>query len=583
MTSISPKDPMLLPEIVHHVCKFLPHSNFFKCVIVCKLWHTTFLPELYREINAVYLRKIDISDLALVRCGHHLKQLAIELDNVLLVPLSMSCRHLQNLVLVVDKHTPEHRATLLWLLNRNPGIHTIKLEGAENYKIEDGPPNLLLDVLEHAPSVTDLSITYMEMGPEDVQGLMFLRSNHLTRLYLRSCYLEHARRIWNEVRVDGNSDKGLLGRRPYFPRLRNLILDWYGTDMTSAQQVQWLGQCPALGRLFWRIQDDNQYHDPETGLDVDYNVETSKALEKMYRSVSNHVPEFVSSSSDVVPFAVTVSSTSATNDNAKVNSLVPESAREPPFQEQQPQQQQHFCPQSLTSVEIIGFSVSDHSQSLMLQLNPALFRKLVISSSEFGMKSMMQLKRHFATLEILALPSSATACPWSCQVILSSCPRLKHFTAGDLDLYAENPFSSLPQPWVCQSLEVLHIGKVLIQDKEGEDSAQRQKRSKRMRIEVLNRLSQLKGLQDLSLSVTSDWCALDISDDVMDGGSDQDTEDHEEVMIILSSEFEKDPIPRLLQVGHWDPRGGSYQLRWVPEIWPKLQRLSCYDAEKCRY
>ncbi|KAG0052252.1 hypothetical protein BGZ83_002812 [Gryganskiella cystojenkinii] len=536
MALIAPRDPMGLPEIVQDLCQYLRHGDRAKCARVCKLWYTTFLPELYREIRVWHSLHVSrLSDPGLARCGLYPRDLSIELDHALMAPLSMICRQLQNLTLGVTNHTSEHRATLLCLLDRNPGIHTIYLNG-HRYKLEDGPPNILLDVLEHAPSVTDLSVAYMEMGPEDVQSLMFLRSNQLTRLYLRSCYLKHASRLWNEANIDDNGDKGSSGTRPYFPRLRKLILDWYGTDMTSVEQVQWFGQCPALERLFWRTKEGFLFGD------LEYDVDLSAAFEKMYRSVSDPVPESAPACNSAVPIAMTMTSTRNPNDSPSII----EPARTLPRLQQHPQQV-HFCPQSLTCVDIKELNISDKSLAMMLQLNPVLFKEFSIPDTVFGLSSMIQLKRHFATLEILDLYSSDNQYPWFSQVILSSCPRLRKFDGGDLDLYAENPISSVPQPWVCQGLNELRVDKVRTQDRPDEESVQR-----KMRSEVLDRLGQLKELQSLSLSVTSDWCAPENDDE--------------------------DPVPRPFQFGHWFSTGQSCQPQWIIETWPKLHSLSCYDA-----
>ncbi|KAG0046837.1 hypothetical protein BGZ83_007992 [Gryganskiella cystojenkinii] len=536
MAFIPRKNPIDLPEIVQHICQHLCSTELSHCILVSQLWHSSFVPELYREMHISQGGCLDrLTDLTLAQYGHHVRDLTIELAHPLLKSFSLACRHLQELSLIVEKHKPRDRQNLIRLLDNNAGIQRIYIGGSDCYAILDGPPHLVRDVLEHSPSVNDLSLTYMELGPKDVQSLMFLRSNQLIKLFIEGVHLLHAGQIWEDA------ENG-IGPRPYFPKLRDLELEWNATDMIPKEQVQWIGQCPALERLCWHIpeptsEDLRDRYDPETGEEifVDDRIEMSDAFGEMYRTLSIPVPGHTSAPT-------------ATGDSMDTGD-----GPAPP-----PPMQRYFCPQVLTSIQITNSEIPDYYFALMLELNPVPFKEISLPGSEFGVQSMAQMKRHFATLEILNLEDLffGDDYPWISQVILSSCPKLREFEGGELNLYAKNPVSSYPKVWVCQGLEMLSVQISTI----SRDGCEQE--DPETRLEILDRLSRLKNLRRLCLKVSKDWTV---------DGSDVDGARSARVPSLL----------RLFKFHHhnyfWDELQKSETLRWTVETWPKLTSLLCQE------
>ncbi|KAG0287152.1 hypothetical protein BGZ96_008889 [Linnemannia gamsii] len=204
------------------------------------------------------------------------------------------------------------------------------------------------------------------------------------------------------------------------------------------------------------------------------------------------------------------------------------------------------CP-NLTALHLI-VNLSDEEITQILEAAPRI-EKLSLPRTEFGVRSMAALRRHFPTLRDINLQFCSKVTSPMVQEILRSCANLQSISAEAL-----NRSDIILQPWACRGLQMFDVG--IGFDDENDDSPMTHYR------DVYQRLGQLTELNYLSI------CSEDQSD----------TYSRDPIMVSLEAGL--DELATLTKLTFFscktllennDLRKAFEAVEWMVEHWKKLE------------
>ncbi|GJJ69811.1 hypothetical protein EMPS_02160 [Entomortierella parvispora] len=220
------------PEILRLISDFLDHDALTKAVRTCKSWNMIMTPVLYRSFNHYQ----NPSAGALARHAHHIHYLDYQsyrqrdpLSSYSSLP---GCSNLKGLDLSFNegcKNEDRISAMVLILLNRK----LLKLK-IDEYNWSPEHQCYWSQALSHCSrSLQELSLVGIRLSAKDAQQLLSLAPT------LQELQIENGITEWS----------GSFTANPQFPRLRKLDLN--NALPTTADELEWIKQCPNLQDLSW--------------------------------------------------------------------------------------------------------------------------------------------------------------------------------------------------------------------------------------------------------------------------------------------------------------------------------------------
>ncbi|KAK3810267.1 MAG: hypothetical protein J3Q66DRAFT_352659 [Benniella sp.] len=214
------RNPFDLPEIRLVLASSLTTDDLTRCVRVCKDWHASFLPYLWRKVD-IHQKTSKQPTLALLQQHrHHVRHLTYQ-EKAPDDHRSLHFPALTTLHFVVRNHNTE-------MVGNQTSLVHLKLIGSLPYKI-DWIPSVGLPNLK---SLTLTGITVLSQDEDTVWNL-FSRLEVL--------------RMYNST-ISGHSQ---LMKRDW--RIKDLTLSRVG-GMPPMDQLRWIEHCTHLKRLSWRFR-----------------------------------------------------------------------------------------------------------------------------------------------------------------------------------------------------------------------------------------------------------------------------------------------------------------------------------------
>ncbi|KAK3831132.1 MAG: hypothetical protein J3R72DRAFT_455296 [Linnemannia gamsii] len=232
MYTTHPLNPLNLPEIRAVVAEFLQKGDIASCILVCKAWHSSFLPALWNDFNLEnHLESFEVPSLASISRNCHL------------------IRSFSSINCDMDDYTdilPFPNLTTLYaeasqlseysLIDQHPHLRHISLSA--DY------PLRTFSFKDYAPlggRLKELYLVCLTVDWADAQEMSEVFS-HLQRM-----------RLYN---ISFSSRPLKMEFAPYPHQIRELEIT--NVDgITVSEQWSIFNQCPQLEDLWWRITADN--------------------------------------------------------------------------------------------------------------------------------------------------------------------------------------------------------------------------------------------------------------------------------------------------------------------------------------
>ncbi|KAG0257836.1 hypothetical protein BG011_003732 [Mortierella polycephala] len=398
-----------LPEIRDYLGDFLDDKELLQCIRVCKQWHQSFEPFLYRTVPLVdpandpdvYYRRPPFDKL--IHYRSHVRSLTI-LDGFLPVyPLSVHYNNLEFVrldpfvkqpMLEEDEVDPDpaYQRQVQTRAAEFIQQHRNTLQSIDIYHFDDLPNMQFWIPLDGAPRMRALCL---------FSGT--IRDHSHARAFWQACLGLTSLSLDNTVIPNpwGRSYYTRRQQMPSFPRLLELGIEQFGMDIED--QIQLLRQCPQLRKLSWAIN-----YDFEQGRSIDADMPSLIAL-MVYR----------------------------------LSIMAAESCL------------QHLKYLSLRLAEIHP-SLSKSLTRLLDHLPPLVH--LVLSSCGLNEVPFHSLERHFSTLKILDLTMvTSSESSKAVQMVMVSCPLLECLCANVLHVSDVMTDIQRGQSWMCLRLNTLHL------------------------------------------------------------------------------------------------------------------------------
>ncbi|KAF8941350.1 hypothetical protein EDD21DRAFT_376686 [Dissophora ornata] len=240
---MSPTNALDLPEIVQHVGTYLTRFNLVQCLTVCKAWHCTFLPLVWKEVTVghrsfLHNRKGPHAEV-LERHRHLVSALGIKND--VRSTFAFKYPNLKTLGFALFSHILalssgnelSYLDGLLQLIARNPLVERLNLFGFDE-----------CTTTELWAAVADLSLL------KELELERSLVPDAQVDDFWRACsHLRCLRLI--DINIEG---KGGLDRVE-FPQLRELRMELVG-GLDAMGQLDLMSRCPQLEGLVWEVWKD---------------------------------------------------------------------------------------------------------------------------------------------------------------------------------------------------------------------------------------------------------------------------------------------------------------------------------------
>ncbi|KAF9158763.1 hypothetical protein BGX21_003375 [Mortierella sp. AD011] len=228
--STNQKSPINLPEIIHHLSRYLRQQDVLRCLFVSKDWHKAFLPFLWGQ---VLLKKPLPSNIQ--RYHHMINSLTI---NTLPEAFNIQYPNLRSLSLgyewscydLLSLPGNDGNTDVANLILINPKISTLKLFP------RDGRINE--SILQSASELQDLermTLFYARFTPGDDINVFWRACRNLKKLRLQGTKFARDTQAPEYVREFG---------------IRILKIE-KATGMSEANQLELISRCPRLEELVW--------------------------------------------------------------------------------------------------------------------------------------------------------------------------------------------------------------------------------------------------------------------------------------------------------------------------------------------
>ncbi|KAG0366150.1 hypothetical protein BC939DRAFT_146363 [Gamsiella multidivaricata] len=222
---------MDLPEIRDYLAQFLDDSQLASAAAVCKNWHASFTPFLYRHVEWSDDYKTPSKE-AVESNSEHIRTLHLYDQPIDFSPEACTrLEHLNFLILIDDPTTWKDLATLVL---RNPNLQSITLRALDTKPSYD----FMLAVS------TCLRLKILDVHFANL-------SRNCTDLLLDTCVRLEQLVINGGVMADLSS----LDRWPEFPQIQVFDLD-IDSGMSVQNQLQMFQKCPRLRSIKWYANQD---------------------------------------------------------------------------------------------------------------------------------------------------------------------------------------------------------------------------------------------------------------------------------------------------------------------------------------
>ncbi|KAG0046216.1 hypothetical protein BGZ83_008606 [Gryganskiella cystojenkinii] len=238
---MSQPDPLLLPEILASIAKYVSRGTAINCMRVCKTWKSEFEPVLWRSfrlVNNLYSTNLQPSLELMQKNAIHIRHLVYDLSTELIRPQILRCPQLQTLKFDFEED-------LFGSVREVKEIWDSLIEMIENlpmlYKIEIHCPVLSTPVSE---KFLKAMLTCPKLVVLETTGLLL---SEVTDQYFRSCG-PIMRRVAS--RADEFQEGFTWTDDLQFPELRYLDMHQVST-LSIMDQLEWVVRCPHLISLVW--------------------------------------------------------------------------------------------------------------------------------------------------------------------------------------------------------------------------------------------------------------------------------------------------------------------------------------------